>query len=452
METIEQRELRPLTFLPGCNTPGDITSAQVRINVERHIQWLDLEPLKERPLVIVAGGPSLESSWLGIPLLGGDILALNNAYGFLLERGITPDYFMLMDARPENIDFLKTKSETTRHFLAAQVHPSIFDALSTSWVNLFLTTHPDSLTATEHILDKPKHRLCSPVGTVGIKALSLAYALGYRELHLFGYDSSYSGEQHHGFTQALNDEAKTIDVYLSGKEYRTTPALAHQATEFCDLAAGMTRMGFDIQLHCSGLLPDLVAHGNREAERPLEEREREKYERIWAEPSYRKYAPGEHHIESAVSGLGMKPGDSLIDFGCGCGRGAQRLKDLGFQVTGIDHAANCLDPHCTFDFMEACLWDLPKLHAAFGYCTDVMEHIPSEKVEQVLAGIARSCDAAYFSISTVDDSCGSLIGQKLHMTIMDAANWNRVMGRFWGNVSMIEQANSVQFIARNPIP
>jgi hypothetical protein len=440
-------KLRPLSFEPGSNTPPEVTRSQLLENIKRDLPWLEVQPLKDKPLSIIAGGPSLKETWCEIDL-STDVMALNNAYSFLLEREIKPDYFMLLDAREDNVDFLRVVCPTTKHLIAAQCHPSVFKRLESFNTTLYITTLPGVLDLTEHV-DKPKVQIAGTVGTVGIKAMCMAYALGYRELHLYGYDSSYDEGEHHAFPQALNDGAKTLDVWLDGKKYVTTPTMAHQATEFCSLARGMTEFyGFDINVHGRGLLPDMVAFSNAEGAIPLEERERQKYEQIWEHNVYRKVAPGENMVENAIEALGMTPGQSVIDFGCGTGRASAKLAALGYKVTSIDHAANCVDEGLALNFVQACLWDLPDIKADIGYCTDVMEHIPSEKVGDVLKGISERVNGAYFNIATRDDSLGSLIGKKLHMTVMPAENWLTLLKQYWDNVEMRESEGEATFIVK----
>jgi hypothetical protein len=444
--------LRPLTFIDkGGNTAPEITKAHIYQNVQRELPWLEAQSKNDKSLVIVAGGPSLKYRWEEIlEHKDADILALNNTYGFLLERGIVPTYFMLLDARQENIDFIKNTHKGVKHYLAAQCHPDIFEALTGHDVALYLTTHPETMGAVKDI-KKPKVRLGGPVGTVGIKALSLAYALGYRDMHLYGYDSSYEDGAHHAYAQTLNDQSKTIEVYLDGKKYITTPAMAQQATEFCGLVKdNFLTHGCNIELHCNGLLPAVVAHNNKLGEIPLEQREREKYEKIWTHDAYRKSAPGEQMVEHAIETLEIHPGDSLIDFGCGTGRASAKFRSLGIKVKSIDFASNCVDPGIELDFIQACLWDLPDIKADFGYCTDVMEHIPLEKVGDVLSGIAARCNGAYFNIATRDDSLGSLIGRKLHMTVMIAEGWRKLMEHYWQSVEMMEREGEVTFILKQP--
>lgn len=438
--------LRPLRFEPGCNTPADQIRSQFLQNIERDLPWLEQGEPKDRPLAIVAGGPSLAYHWHELATLGADVMALNNAYSFLLDRHITPDYFMLLDARQENVEFLRRTGDT-HHFLAAQCHPDVFDAMLGEQVTLYLTTLPYARELTAHIA-KPKTLIAGNVGTVGIKALCLAYAIGYRELHLFGYDSSYAEDRHHAFPQALNDNAKTIEVWHEGKRYVTTPTFAHQASEFPWFASGMVRHhGCTIDLHCDGLLPDMVAAANVRGDIPLEMREQQKYVEMWHSEAYRKTAPGENHVDDAIRLLGMKPGESVIDFGCGTGRGAQALRDMGMQVTAVDFAPNCLDRDVRVPFVQACLWDLPPMEANWGYCTDVMEHIPTEKVIDVIKGIAERVQGCYFAIAIRDDALGYITGKKLHLSLLEPLQWVTLLQQFWKHVSVAEGDGGVVIVA-----
>jgi len=154
----------------------------------------------------------------------------------------------------------------------------------------------------------------------------------------------------------------------------------------------------------------------------LEDQERSKYERMWDIDRYRKNAPGERLVEDAIRRMKAKEG-FVIDFGCGTGRAAQAFKDRGFGVAGIDIAENCLDEGIEVPLFVQTLWEPFGLSGDYGFCTDVMEHIPPEKVGAVLSNIAASVDKCYFQIATFHDGMGKLIGETLHLTVKSAPWW-----------------------------
>ena len=166
--------------------------------------------------------------------------------------------------------------------------------------------------------------------------------------------------------------------------------------------------------------------------------EKEKYEKAWEHEDYRNFAPGEHIALHYVMKCKPKHG-RLIDFGTGTGRGALVLHNLSFDVTMIDIADNCLDEEVKEEIGDRLvignLWDkidLPK--APEGFCTDVMEHIPEEHVDDVIENIMGLCDRAFFHICLKEDHFGEVLDEHLHLTVKPFGWWlNKLMG--YGNVT-----------------
>jgi len=165
---------------------------------------------------------------------------------------------------------------------------------------------------------------------------------------------------------------------------------------------------------------------------PMNE-ERAKYEQMWKYPEYRAIAPGEHAAIRFVEIAQPKPGSVVIDFGAGTGRGALMLAIMGkVQVEMLDFAENCLDPEVKqaletqSEVLRFTLHDLTKpspIRANYGFCVDVMEHIPPEQVDQVLINILKAARHVFFQISCTEDACGKMIDKPLHLSIHDHAWW-----------------------------
>ena len=181
----------------------------------------------------------------------------------------------------------------------------------------------------------------------------------------------------------------------------------------------------------------------------LADLEREKYEKIWTFPLYRQFSPGEQLVGRAIESLEMQPGDSVIDYGCGSGRATRCFQDLGFDVTGIDHASNCLDEGIDVPFIQMCLWEPFSLTSDFAFCADVMEHIPEEYTGAVIASIAkRTHRGAFFQIHLGPDSSGPrLLGEPLHLTQKTADWWGQLLSDYWF-VDMTVQATRATYVCR----
>jgi SAM-dependent methyltransferase len=169
--------------------------------------------------------------------------------------------------------------------------------------------------------------------------------------------------------------------------------------------------------------------------KPIERRmsEREKYEKLWTNKDYRAVSPGECLAVTFLEQARPEKDAEVIDFGCGTGRGALALAAFGaLRVKMVDFTANCLDE----DVAAACVSQPTRISfkqhdlskplddaAAYGYCCDVMEHIPTADVPKVLANILGAAHHVFFGISTVPDLMGKTIGEDLHLTVKPIAWW-----------------------------
>lgn len=181
--------------------------------------------------------------------------------------------------------------------------------------------------------------------------------------------------------------------------------------------------------------------------------EQQKYEQMWAFEQYRT----DHvtaYAQEAIGLMGMRPGESAIDFGAGAGYASAYFQDAGIRVLAVDIASNAMSkaiaarvPHLIGN-----LWEMPfDIIADWGFCCDVMEHIPTAHVDAVLAFIARSTRRSTFmSISLRPDGCGRLIGQSLHLTVQPIDWWVRTVRNHWSACEILPQERNdiLKIVAR----
>ena len=156
-----------------------------------------------------------------------------------------------------------------------------------------------------------------------------------------------------------------------------------------------------------------------------EEVERHKYEIIWGVERYHAHSPGERIASTVMDTFHMKHGDTLTDFGCGAGRAMSFFTQHGLKCQGVDLVHF---PH--LDNVVAPLWDLPLdlPRTDWGFCCDVMEHIPPVLVADVLHQISHvALRGIYLGIAHFEDNAHHwtpvLKGQQLHLTVKPPGWW-----------------------------
>lgn len=172
------------------------------------------------------------------------------------------------------------------------------------------------------------------------------------------------------------------------------------------------------------------------------ESERAKYLRVWEWNNYRRQADGDAVVDMAFEMMGCKRGETLIDWGCGTGMPAQKLAAKGLKVTGFDIAENCLNAGINIPLVVGCLWEPPAaLEADYGFCTDVLEHLPEDRIQTALGEIkARSRKAAFIQVDTVLDISGPRMDPplRLHLTVKPCSWWQWNLERHWNSVTPIQ--------------
>lgn len=232
-----------LEFVTEGNTSEEVLIQNIQSNIKLPNPLLQrLEP-HDGVAAVVGGGPSLASSYIPEDYT---VFATNNSWRLLPKF----DYHVMLDARPENAEFV---SPTGKRLYASQVWPNIITPDVTLW-----HSYADGIQ--EIIKDDPRETVYVGGGSsVGLKAIVIAFLLGYRKIHIYGMDSSYDGDTHHAYSQPLNDNEKVIEVTCNDKQYKVAPWMVTQVDEFKDLAGLLVSHGCELIVHGYGLLPD-VAH------------------------------------------------------------------------------------------------------------------------------------------------------------------------------------------------
>lgn len=408
------------------NIALDRINKNVEINSKRDLEWISLaEEANTTPCLIIGGGPSLEDEIETIRNFEEPCftIAINGAARFLVDHDIVPCVQFIIDARPENLGLLENYA--LQHILASQCDPALFDEIvGHSAPQLVHLASPDI----EAHMPPEKvaaggYTMIGGAASAGNSAINLAYVMGFRDLHVFGFDSSAREGRRHAYEQPLNKDESLIPIRLGDRVYFCSYSMAVQSDYFPIIAKELEKLGCRLTVYGDGLLPEKWRLAKELTD------EKTKYQYVWSHPSYGRYSPAEQSLESITNSFA--PG-KLIDLGCGTGRAAAKLTELGYDVTCLDFVDARDDAAKELTFLERDLSEPLQVSFENGYCCDVMEHIPPEQVDTVLGNIARCVDNVFFRIEFEPDGFGpALIGSPLHLSVHDEEWWKRRLHEHW---------------------
>lgn len=162
----------------------------------------------------------------------------------------------------------------------------------------------------------------------------------------------------------------------------------------------------------------------------IQQAERALYDDVWASvPHYDEVSPGEHY--APLFAEIAEPGQLVLDAGTGTGKGALALQRCGFRVVACDLTPAGLVPEARPLWGgEARLWsDLTAIVpcADWVYCTDVLEHLPTQFTMLAVEQMLRVAPRLFLSVSLQPDVNGVWVGRALHQTVQSFVWWREAL-------------------------
>lgn len=248
-----------------CVTPEDVLIPRIQENCAKYPARIRTVPAHDGHAVLVGGGPSLREKISAIKKrqdIGQCVFALNGAGGYLNSQGIVPDFQVLLDPQEFLTRYLAPAGE---YLIASQCHPAVLAASSSPPILWHVAMEGREEATPQH----PEGDCLVGGGySVGLCAMCLAYAMGYRKLHLYGYDSSVTELGDHAYSSPAKagqifDTRPQVVATIGGKRFQTTLQLAKQAQTFLKVSDDLNDAGCVVTLDCGGLLQAIVQENTR---------------------------------------------------------------------------------------------------------------------------------------------------------------------------------------------
>ena len=218
---------------------------------QEYTPFMDLLGTKSGAVAIVGSGPSLKKNWQELRNFKGDIIACNAACQFLLEKGITPTYMFCFDADKLVLEFFTNPNKDVTYLMASRCVPAAFDMLKGCKVVLW---HAAGDEGVQGILERRK--LLQPMvigGSAAVtRAMILAMPMGYKDIHIYGGDSSFAeGDTH--IRQSTTKENR-MAIKCNGRVFEVAPWMTLQVEDIKKLVPLIKYVGARMHFHGDGLL------------------------------------------------------------------------------------------------------------------------------------------------------------------------------------------------------
>lgn len=163
------------------------TSGRVRnleLVLKRGLEVCGQKPARDGRLAIVGSGPSVRE-YLDEIFEVDEIWAINGAYDYLQDQSIVADGFIGIDPLPGLVEYVRQPLSGTTFYIASVCDPGVFDALEGQNVKIWHSgAHDQTYPAGQKVV----------IGgtTAMTRAPFLALMCGWRDITLYGADSSYA--------------------------------------------------------------------------------------------------------------------------------------------------------------------------------------------------------------------------------------------------------------------
>ncbi len=195
-----------------------ISIAHTSLNIQNKVPILSTKkpPSSRPPIFIIGNGPSLDGLIKAIERNRNNVILFScgSAIASLYHANLTPDFHIEMERTAETSELIKesvplTYSQNIRLFGLNTLPPSIFDLFKEGYIAG--KDNDSGFELLNQSYGEPINQLRWSNPTCTNSALSLAIALGFSDIYLFGIDL--------GFRNVNKHHAAISDYYVDDKHY-----------------------------------------------------------------------------------------------------------------------------------------------------------------------------------------------------------------------------------------
>lgn len=241
-----------------CVHGSPILLKHIKSALKRRLPELMPAPVRhDGHMVLVGAGPSVSKYIDSIKeqrKAGRPIICIKGSHDWMVENDIPIDMCIAVDPQESQVRYFQKAQKNTVYALASQCHPKLFTHLKDCKILLW---HAYSKVGEEKYL---KGRMCVLGGTTsGLRAMCIAYLLGFSRLEMYGFDScSNTGVSGH------TSHEKMLHVRVNDEDHFATPAMVKQAEEFQEMFKMLPDLS--VRIYGDGLIKSVMEEKRKKHE------------------------------------------------------------------------------------------------------------------------------------------------------------------------------------------
>jgi hypothetical protein len=249
-----------LTRLDGYESTSPCDLAELDRNVaysrSTGLPIFQPEGPKDRPIMILSGGPSLNDHAEEILAFNGDVMAIAQTHQWCYKHAIPFNYAVFSDPREYCTQYIEQVDPAARYLIASHCHPKFVDKLKhLPFAELVHVGQAETEYRFKNDDGTTQHYVAVAAHTslIGIKC---AILMGYTDIHLVGMDSCYMNGQRHSYEKPKQVDRKLMDVHVRGRAFLCDSSMAVQAMEMKEF---VRRFGdqFQLTIYGDGLIANM---------------------------------------------------------------------------------------------------------------------------------------------------------------------------------------------------
>jgi hypothetical protein len=260
-EALPIKEMPAIQSIPAWDEAARFESVQTNCaRVAKRLQ--DGIAPHGRTAVLACYGPSLGQTWQTAAATPGDLFTVSGAHGFMIDHAVVPFAQIDCDPRPHKAAQFGEPNGAVKYWLGSCVHPDYLARLEGHDVSLW-HLHNGQASADNVWSIEPEAWLCVGGGSVGLRSISLLYALGYRHFEIHGMDCSNAGGQMYAGTH-LGKARETRQIRCGDRWFESTLSMIDYARQFLDDLRLWPGAAF--RVHGDGLLAYMIKQSGEKHE------------------------------------------------------------------------------------------------------------------------------------------------------------------------------------------